>query len=79
MTITIISGGQTGVDRAALDFAIEAKLLHGGWCPKGRLAADGVIPHGGWRDWAERFRFQIGKAASVPVWLAPIGVRPLSL
>lgn len=43
MTITIISGGQTGVDRAALDFAIEAKLLHGGWCPKGRLAEDGIL------------------------------------
>lgn len=39
----IISGGQTGVDRAALDFAIRLGIPHGGWCPKGRLAEDGVI------------------------------------
>jgi hypothetical protein len=39
----IISGGQTGVDRAALDFAIRQGFEHGGWCPKGRLAEDGVI------------------------------------
>ncbi len=40
----IISGGQTGVDRAALDWAISAGVKHGGWCPKGRLAEDGLIP-----------------------------------
>lgn len=40
----IISGGQTGVDRAALDFAMSHGLDHGGWCPKGRLAADGPLP-----------------------------------
>jgi hypothetical protein len=40
----IISGGQTGVDRAALDFAIQRGYPHGGWCPKGRLAEDGAIP-----------------------------------
>jgi len=40
----IISGGQTGADRAALDFAIEHGLPHGGWCPKGRRAEDGTIP-----------------------------------
>lgn len=40
----IISGGQTGVDRAALDFAINRGIPHGGWCPRGRLAEDGVIP-----------------------------------
>jgi hypothetical protein len=39
----IVSGGQTGVDRAALDFAIEHALPHGGWCPLGRLAEDGFI------------------------------------
>ena len=41
---TIISGGQTGVDRSALDFAMEHRLPHGGYCPKGRLAEDGTIP-----------------------------------
>ena len=40
----IISGGQTGVDRAALDVAKELNLERGGWCPKGRLAEDGRIP-----------------------------------
>jgi hypothetical protein len=39
----IISGGQTGADRAALDFAIYHDIAHGGWCPKGRLAEDGTI------------------------------------
>ncbi len=40
----IISGGQTGVDRAALDVAVELGISCGGWCPKGRRAEDGVIP-----------------------------------
>ena len=39
----VISGGQTGVDRAALDAALAAKVPCGGWCPKGRLALDGTI------------------------------------
>ena len=39
----IVSGGQTGADRAALDFAMEHGIPHGGWCPKGRLAEDGPI------------------------------------
>ena len=43
-TVKIISGGQTGADRAALDFAIAHNIPHGGWCPKGRKAEDGVIP-----------------------------------
>ena len=40
----IISGGQTGVDRAALDVAIHLGIAHGGWCPRGRLAEDGQVP-----------------------------------
>ncbi|MYA29057.1 MAG: molybdenum cofactor carrier, partial [Nitrospira sp. SB0666_bin_27] len=40
----LISGGQTGVDRAALDVALAGGLQIGGWCPKGRLAEDGTIP-----------------------------------
>jgi hypothetical protein len=39
----IISGSQTGADRAALDVAIRLGIPHGGWVPKGRLAEDGVI------------------------------------
>jgi hypothetical protein len=40
----IISGGQTGVDRAALEWALANVVPHGGWCPKGRKAEDGTIP-----------------------------------
>jgi hypothetical protein len=40
----IISGGQTGVDRAALDWAMKYGIQHGGWCPAGRRAEDGAIP-----------------------------------
>ena len=39
----IVSGGQTGVDRAALDVALDLGIPCGGWCPKGRLAEDGPI------------------------------------
>jgi hypothetical protein len=39
----IISGGQTGTDRAALDFALTNHLDCGGWCPRGRIAEDGRI------------------------------------
>lgn len=48
--LTIISGGQTGIDRQALDVAIESGIPHGGWCPLGRLAEDGPIP--------DRYRLQ---------------------
>jgi hypothetical protein len=40
----IVSGGQTGVDRAALEVAIALGIDHGGWCPAGRLAEDGTVP-----------------------------------
>ena len=41
--LSLRSGGQTGADRAALDWALENQLPHGGWCPRGRQAEDGVI------------------------------------
>jgi len=58
----IISGGQTGADRAALDVAMTKGIQHGGFCPKGRKAEDGPIPGvyqlveaaGGYRDRTER-------------------------
>jgi len=57
--IKIVSGGQTGVDRAALDAACEARIPSGGWCPKGRRAEDGVIP--------ERYCLQETRARSYTV------------
>jgi hypothetical protein len=44
MLMKIVSGGQTGVDRAALDVALSLGLPVGGGCPKGRRAEDGIIP-----------------------------------
>jgi hypothetical protein len=44
--LKILSGGQTGVDRAALDAAIEAGIAYGGWCPKGGWAEDHGTPPG---------------------------------
>ena len=40
----IVSGGQTGVDRGALDAALSMGVACGGWCPPGRRAEDGRIP-----------------------------------
>lgn len=53
--IKIVSGGQTGADRGALDFALEANYACGGWCPKGRKAEDGRIP--------ERYPLQESKSS----------------
>lgn len=44
MLTKVVSGGQTGVDRAGLDAAVKAGFPIGGYCPKGRVAEDGVIP-----------------------------------
>jgi hypothetical protein len=58
MLAKIISGGQTGVDRAALDVALEIGLPCGGWCPRGRRAEDGPIP--------ERYPLTETSSASYP-------------
>jgi hypothetical protein len=44
LPVKIVSGGQTGVDRGALDFAIRHGLECGGWCPPGRQSESGRIP-----------------------------------
>ena len=44
LLLRIVSGGQTGVDRAALDVAMARGIPCGGWVPRGRRAEDGVIP-----------------------------------
>jgi hypothetical protein len=44
--LKIISGGQTGVDRAALDVALELGIPYGGWCPRGGWAEDHPQPPG---------------------------------
>lgn len=41
--VKIISGGQTGADRAALDAAIQVGIPHGGWLPRGRKTEDGPL------------------------------------
>jgi predicted Rossmann fold nucleotide-binding protein DprA/Smf involved in DNA uptake len=62
---SIVSGGQTGVDRAGLDAAMAVGLEVGGWCPKGRQAEDGVIPEKyslretKTRSYAERTRLNV--------------------
>jgi hypothetical protein len=54
----IISGGQTGADRAALDVALKFDIPHGGWIPKGRKAEDGPLP--------EQYQLQEMPTASYP-------------
>ena len=54
----VVSGGQTGVDRAALDVALDLGIPCGGWCPAGRLAEDGAIP--------ERYLLRETESASYP-------------
>lgn len=44
IVLRIVSGGQTGVDRAALDWAVAVGIPYGGWVPEGRMAEDGRIP-----------------------------------
>ena len=55
----IISGGQTGADRAALDVALAFSIPHGGWIPRGRKAEDGPLP--------DKYKFKELTTSSYPV------------
>ena len=83
----VISGGQTGVDRAALDAARLACLALGGWAPKGREAEDGVIPDRypldecGQGGYEERTRLNVRDSDANPVLLRdrPVGGTRLTI
>jgi hypothetical protein len=61
----VVSGGQTGVDRAALNAALERGVPCGGWCPRGRRAEDGPIPERyplretPWHGYPQRTRWNV--------------------
>lgn len=77
--VKVVSGGQTGVDRAALDAALALGLSCGGWCPKGRRAEDGEIPRryplaeASTEDYAERTELNVrdSDATLVLTWGLP--------
>ena len=76
--LALVSGGQTGADRAALDFARVHGFRHGGWCPRGRRAEDGAIPEAyalretESRDYAQRTRRNVEESdATVALTLSP--------
>ena len=77
--LKIVSGGQTGADIAALDWAIARGIPHGGWCPKGRKCERGAIParyaltETEGEDYASRTeRNVIDSDATVIITLAPV-------
>lgn len=77
----IISGGQTGADRGALDAALEAGFPCGGWCPEGRKAEDGqlharypleVLPGAGYRKRTIR-NIQDSDGTAILCFGSPVG------
>ena len=72
----IVSGGQTGADRGGLDAAIAAGVAHGGWCPRGRRAEDGVIPakyqlqETASADYVERTRYNVRDSDATIIFVA---------
>jgi hypothetical protein len=74
----IISGGQTGADRGGLEAAIALNIPHGGYCPKGRLAEDGCVPHRyslielSTRDYPTRTLWNIAKSDGTLVFVSSL-------
>jgi hypothetical protein len=87
MIAQVLSGGQTGVDRAALDVAIERGIPVSGWCPRGRRAEDGIIPdryrltETPSQDCAERIAWNVrdADATLILAWGTPTGGTLLTL
>ena len=80
LTPRVVSGGQTGADRAALDAALERGVAVGGWCPAGRLSEDGPIDgryplvETATADPAERTRLNVRDSDATLVLAPPGGV-----
>jgi hypothetical protein len=78
--VRVVSGGQTGVDRAALDAALACGLPCGGWCPRGRRAEDGPIDPGyplretPGDDYAERTEWNVRDSDATLVLVAVLNV-----
>jgi hypothetical protein len=83
----LVSGGQSGVDRAALDTALGLGVPCGGWCPRGRRAEDGPIParypltETPSSDYGERTRRNVrdSDATLILTWGEPAGGTLLTL
>jgi hypothetical protein len=67
-SMRIISGGQTGVDRAALDVALEREIDYGGWCPKGGWAEDRPRPPGLLEDYPKLEETPLADPAQRTEW-----------
>jgi len=71
---TIFSGGESGAERAALDFAVELKVFHGGYCAKGRVAEDGKVPErydlreAASTEYAERLWLNVSQADATAIF-----------
>ena len=74
----IVSGGQTGVDRAALGVAIELGIEYGGWCPRGGLADDHVTPPDSWWPTPRSLRHRPTILASARSGTSATATRPSS-
>jgi hypothetical protein len=83
----LVSGGQTGVDRAALDVALDLGVPYSGWCPRGRGAEDGMIPEyyslteTPSSDYSQRTRWNVrdSDGTLILAWGEPTGGTPLTL